>query len=62
MTDKQYQDLRRLQKGITDTRNYLLKCQKCRLDVQQELATTEEQLEIIKSIIREFFPDKPSEL
>jgi len=59
INESQYKHLKDIQKGITQTREYLLKCRKCKLDVDEELKATEDQLESISLLLSEFYPNQP---
>lgn len=59
LTETHYTQLKQLQKGITATREYLLKCKNCKLDVDEEMKATDDQLLVVAGLLREFFPQKP---
>jgi hypothetical protein len=59
LTDRHYQDLKRLRLRAKQLNEYLIKCEKCKLDVEQEKSASEGQLEVIEGMLREFFPNKP---
>jgi hypothetical protein len=59
LTESHYTQLKNLKNSIAGTKAYIAKCKKCRLEVEQEEKTTDEQLEIVNALLREFFPEKP---
>lgn len=59
LTETHYTQLKTLQKSINQTREYLLKCQRCKLDVDEEAKATEDQLAVVAGLLKEFFPNKP---
>lgn len=61
LNEGHYITLKTLRKSVTQTREYLTKCKKCQLDIEDEMKATDDQLAVINALIREFFPDKPLE-
>jgi len=59
LTETDYNKLTQLQKGVKHTLEYLQKCKKCKLDVQAEIDASNEQLEIIALMKKQFFPEQP---
>lgn len=59
LAERHYVDLKRIQKSCKRTLEFLTKCDKCKLDVEQEIAATKDQLDVISKLIKEFFPNQP---
>ncbi len=59
LTERHYTQLKGLQKRIKATREFIIKCKNCKLDVDEELKATDDQLAIIAALLKEFFPHQP---
>ena len=57
LDERHYRRLQQLQKSISEHKEFLMKCHRCKLDVDTERNTTDEQLTLIGDIMREFLPD-----
>lgn len=60
LTERHYTQLKGLRNRVQSVRNYLMKCRNCKLDVDEELKATDEQMEVINGLLKEFFPNQPS--
>jgi hypothetical protein len=54
LTERHIIALKRMQKDFQEHLDFLLKCDKCKLDVDNEVKVTREQLSVIENLLREF--------
>lgn len=55
-SDEHRQLLEKLIKSTAETREYLIKCKTCGVDVDREIKTNDEQAAIAQSFLDQFFP------
>ena len=61
LNDTHYTTLKTLKKSIKGTSEYLAKCKKCQIDIDDEIKHTNDQAAIVDALLREFFPERPLE-
>lgn len=61
LDERHYRQLQQLGKSISAHKEFLIKCSRCKLDVDQEMNVTNSQLQLISDIMREFLPNFPQD-